>query len=405
MKDQETVSQHDMPQVPETKNMVADSKPPRPSTKKLLPIIIISAVVTFVIGLSVAIIENGNCKHDDPSKIVVVEAKQSTCQETGLTEGRKCMLCDTMVVPQIAIPTSVCVEGDWITIDQESTIEKEGTYHTECIFCGSILKQDIYGGAVGVIYEQQNDGTYIVTDVSDGAYIIGELIIPRSYKGKPVTGIGDYAFYGCHYNLNSVVIPESVTSIGDRAFVDCWNLNSVVIPDSVTSIGELAFSSCISLTSIVIPDSVTNIGRSAFYGCTALTSIEIPDSVTSIGDYAFYNCTGLTSIVIPDSVTSIGRGTFSACTGLTSVVIGNGVTSIGDEVFRYCTSLTSLIIPKSVTSINDMAFNGCSGLTSITFEGSVAQWRKNFENSRWYFHVPATKVICSNATVRLNKRP
>jgi len=130
---------------------------------------------------------------------------------------------------------------------------------------------------------------------------------------------------GCEM-LVSVIIPDSVTTIGNNAFVDCTNLTSITIPDSVTSIGDDAFSYCSSLTSVTIPDSVTRIGERAFSRCTSLTSVTIPDSVTSIGDEAFSVCESLTSVTIPDSVTSIGISTFEYCTSLTSVTFQGTIT-------------------------------------------------------------------------------
>ena len=105
--------------------------------------------------------------------------------------------------------------------------------------------------------------------------------------------------------IESYIIPNSVTDIGNSAFSFCRSLTNIVIPDSVTAIGNSAFSDCSSLSNIVIPDSVTAIGNFAFWGCSSLSNIVIPDSVTAIGDYAFYYCS-LSNIVIPDSVTAIG---------------------------------------------------------------------------------------------------
>lgn len=157
-----------------------------------------------------------------------------------------------------------------------------------------------------------------------------------------VTSIGGFQNW---YNLVSVSIPDSVTTIGSKAFSGCSRLTSVELPNSVTSIEWLAFSDCGSLTSITIPDSVTTIEADAFWGCSSLTSITIPNSVTAIKDGMFQNCRNLTSVTIPDSVTSIGSGAFNGCRKLTSIYIPASVTSIGERygntysVFDGCENL------------------------------------------------------------------
>ena len=114
--------------------------------------------------------------------------------------------------------------------------------------------------------------------------------LDRTYSIRKGTKIVcDMAFAYCK-SLSNVVIPDSVTSIGDGAFEDCSSLSSVVLPDSITSIGNRAFNECDSLRSVVIPDGVTSIGVGAFIGCKSLKSLEIPDSVTSIGFGAFSYC-------------------------------------------------------------------------------------------------------------------
>ena len=144
----------------------------------------------------------------------------------------------------------------------------------------------------------KDDGTYAV-GVGRNKYL-SKIVIPTTYKGKAVTEIAsffaDTGFDRTNSTIKEVVIPDTVTTIGEYAFLHCTSLMSVVIGDSVTSIGDYAFSHCTSLTSVVIPDSVTSIGGSAFYDCDSLTSVVIGDSVTSIGEKAFKDCESLTSI-------------------------------------------------------------------------------------------------------------
>ena len=147
----------------------------------------------------------------------------------------------------------------------------------------------------------------------------------------------------------------------DAPWYNCrTNIKECVIENSVTSIGDYAFLRCTGLTSITIPESVTGIGGRAFYGCTGLTSITIPEGVTSIGNRAFYGTPWLNNQ--SDGLIYIGK----VCYGYkgkmpenTSIIIKEGTTSIGSEVFSGCTGLTSITIPNSVTSIGSGAFAQC----------------------------------------------
>ena len=176
--------------------------------------------------------------------------------------------------------------------------------------------------------------------------------------------------------MTSVTIPNSVTTIGEYAFCSCIGLTSVHITDIAAwckiSFGSNPLENACHLflngeeiKDLVIPNSVTAIGDHAFNFCTGLTSVTIPNSVTSIGEAAFYGCTDLTSVTIPNSVTTIGDGAFNRCYGLTSVTIPNSVTSIGEAAFSGCTGLTSVTIPNSVTTIEAYAFSYSTGLTSV----------------------------------------
>jgi hypothetical protein len=193
---------------------------------------------------------------------------------------------------------------------------------------------------------------------------INSLILPSS-----ITLLGDHSVQGCGL-LASIVIPSRVTSIGYLAFASCIGLTSVTLPESVRSIGIYAFAGCSSLPSIHLPDSVTSIGKQAFVACSLMKSITIPNRVTSLVDYAFAGCSSLDSIIIGTSVTSIGMYAFVSCSNLRYVSIPVSDTSIGSYAFAGCNSLGSVTIPSSVTSIAAYAFVSCPGLTSVIIQSS-----------------------------------
>ncbi len=212
------------------------------------------------------------------------------------------------------------------------------------------------------------------------------ITIPNS-----VTSIGSNAFSECT-GLTSITIPNSVKTIDYGAFRDCSSLTKVIVPDIAAwckiTFGDyygnpLSYAAHIysdentEIKDLVIPNSVTRIGESAFYGCYGLTSIIIPNSVTSIGNYAFRGCSGLTSITIPNSVTSIGDKAFSGCGNLVSVeinsnaILSKSYTSSSSLVNIFGDQVQNYIIGNDVTTIGSGAFYGCSGLKSVTIGNSV----------------------------------
>ena len=246
------------------------------------------------------------------------------------------------------------------------------------------------------LFEYAVDRRWTESGYQDGVRIIrcnkkgpGKVVVPETIKGLEVKWIDGAAFGGCT-RITSIVIPDSVTSIGVVAFSGCTSLSKVKLSNNLTIIEEGTFRDCTSLKEIVIPDSVTEIrgewyenGRrhsSAFSGCTSLTKVKLSNNLTIIEAGTFRDCTSLTEITIPDGVTVIRgewyaydrhNGAFSGCTSLKEIVIPDSVTEIGDYAFSGCTSLKEIVIPDSVTSIGGSAFSNCISLESITIGSGV----------------------------------
>lgn len=226
-----------------------------------------------------------------------------------------------------------------------------------------------YAVTGGNIYFDTATGT--VTDCDSGVTLAS---IPSEIESVPVTAIADHAFSG--KRISAVIIPSSVTEIGDYAFFNCVNLNAAVIRGSgLVSVGEYAFGST-ALRTVTLPDSVTEVGQRAFSDCRSLTGVSVGATAnagavsTTIGSEAFFQCTALNKVVLGDGVTEIGERAFFFCGALEDLTLGSEISSIGEFCFYQCTALTEVTIPDQVTTVKEQTFM-YSGLTSVTIPASV----------------------------------
>ena len=212
-----------------------------------------------------------------------------------------------------------------------------------------------------------------------------DIKIPSELGGHPVTGLGEYSFAANPYDghqgnplcskIRSVTIPQSVTSIGDRAFDGCSALTTLSLGEKIKTIGNCAFENCTSLTGVTIPQSVTSIGYYAFEGCTNLNPLTIKGPITSMGNYAFAGSTYLTSLTLCDDIQTIGNFAFVGSTSLKTVTLPKNLTSIGAYAFADCSELKSITIPEKVETIEPDTFNGCSNLESIMLPAGLTSFQ------------------------------
>lgn len=282
------------------------------------------------------------------------------------------------------------------------TVEKTGHSISDnsCVNCGQPASE-------GLDMVLISEGEYTVSGI--GTCTDTEILIPTTYNDLPVVSVEASAFLN-NTAITSVVLPDGITSIGEKAFNGCESLTSVTFGKNsqLSSIGPGAFNYCYSLESITIPESVTSIGSEAFNYCCGLRSVTFGENsqLTSIGDYAFLGCYSLESITIPASVTSIGEWAFVECYRLVEVwnlsklnitagsedngYVGyyakrvetepsesyvytdeNGYVIYYDgkvkALINYIGNETKLTIPDDITELNCFALSDCYGLRSVTF--------------------------------------
>lgn len=273
-----------------------------------------------------------------------------------------------------------------------------------------------------------SDGKATLTGVRDAqgntSTITGMLRLPDSVDGYPVTGIASYAFR--MLNVTSIVIPDSVTSIGQEAFASCSSLTDIVFPPGVTNLPYGVCDLCTSLAHVTLPSNLVSIGQRAFEWCRGIreisfpttlrsidtwafdsakfTRLDLPEGLTTLAERAFNRNSLLTDVVIPSSVTNLGAA-FAQCPALTNVVVASGnkcykagtncvvtadgtelvmvyglpsgfdmpqgIKIIGPRAFYYQTKLTNLFCSPTLADIGQNAFYGCAALSSVTFSSTV----------------------------------
>ena len=275
-------------------------------------------------------------------------------------------------------------EDTWktVSIDAGNDILTNATIHyndTHSINSNNSVAVDTVGDIFSndkLAYEVLDDGTLMVRGKADLMDVLEDVNIPSELNGKKVTRIRELAFsWAAGGNPKSIIIPNSITSIGYSAFDGCSNLTSITLPDNIKAIADYTFSGCVNLTSITIPNNVAKIGNYAFAGCSALTTITIPDSVTRINPGIFFNCINLTSVDISNNIKSISKKTFENCTSLESIKIPNGIEEICSSAFFNCSNLTSITIPKSITNIEENVFER-TNLRDVYYSGTEDEWKK-----------------------------
>lgn len=213
-------------------------------------------------------------------------------------------------------------------------------------------------------FTSYDDGTASVR-AKEESYQRNVVIPSKTPEGDTVVYIEDRAFSDQEYckDMTSVVIPDTVTLIGEKAFYRCPLNGNNTFPDSITTICTEAFRES-KLTSFKMPAGVTRIEERCFYNCAFLTEVELHDKIERILSEAFSHCVGLSSIDIPDSVTNINYRAFYFCESLTSIVIPDSVVFLGEEAFAECHELTTVTLPDNLY-VPRSCFDGCDKLVSI----------------------------------------
>ncbi len=301
------------------------------------------------------------------------------------------------------------------------TIPNSVIYISESAFNGCTnLKNVKIGDGVTYIEQYAFNGCTSLTSITipnsvtsiGGSAFYGCTSLKNIVIGDKVTEIVSSAFENTAYYNNEDNWQDGVLYIGNCLIKAKDTISGAYkIKDGTKAIAYSAFYGCTSLTSVIIPNSVTSIGAYAFYGCTSLKNIVIGDKVTEIVSSAFENTAyynnednwqdGVLYIgnclikakdtisgayKIKDGTKAIAGDAFDGCTGLTSITIPDSVTSIGCEAFGFCTGLTSITIPDSVTSIEHYTFLGCSSLSEINYLGCEGQW--NNIDIGWLYNAP-----------------
>ena len=263
-------------------------------------------------------------------------------------------------------------EGEYaITLSYDS----EETYNVDL----KNVKFSVDNGSVTVVQSVIQQGT-CGTNLKWVLNKEGTLTISGSGSMKNYTYKSEMPWYSYNNQINSVVIEDGVTSIGDYAFYGMVNLKTIQMPEGVKSIGAYAFKNCTGLDDVNLPTTLTKLGESAFYGCSSLTSIAFPEGMYTIWAYTFKNCTSLTEVTFPSTLIKIDEAAFYGCKSIKALNIPDNVSIIGIYCFKNCSSLGEVRLPEKLTQIREAAFYGTAIKELTVPEGVTIVGKYAFKN-------------------------
>lgn len=216
-------------------------------------------------------------------------------------------------------------------------------------------------------FREKADQTFEITKYKGGS--ADKILIPDTYKGKRITSIGEDAFSAQRAKtcagIEEIVIPESITCIGNRAFYHCTKLKELTLPPSLVSIGKEAFVACEKIKNFDLPESVKEIGYGAFADCSGINAFTFPMQVKEVPGKVLEGCVQLEEVKLSSSASKIGKDAFMGCKKLKKVDLPETVETIESFAFYGCSALESIVFPEGLRTIETLAFKGCEALETV----------------------------------------
>jgi hypothetical protein len=320
-------------------------------------VLIIVAALLLASPLGSKLIANNQGTPIIPHKHVEVEipAIKATCASAGHTKGISCSSCGKMLLDPEIIPK----RPHSYTNDADASCNVCG-YERNVQISTPDLNPGLYDNTGKVLKTWDNLVSSEIITINNGTIFCNDK--------NALTG--------------TLVLPDSVKAIGDRAFQFCSSLEYIALPDDITHIGAYAFSDCENLKRIEIPANVAEIGKNAFYFCERLESVIFAEGVqiATIPSNAFANCYSLRSITIPQ-----------------------GVKVLEESAFAYCRNLHSITLPHGITTIQTNALSYCAALDLISFGGTSNEWVGVSKGKDWCSsQAHGAAVFCTDKKVCIN---
>ncbi len=267
-----------------------------------------------------------------------------------------------------------------------ATISALSTYGLQSSICEVIVRE------YKLIYDLKEDYSSYVVSGFEGK--VTSLVVPEIYNNLRVSEIAAFAFKDC-YDLQSIILPDSIVEIGMSSFENCQKLESISLPTSLTTIQDHAFQNCTMLSDVVLPNSLTYLGSAVFSECTLLATISLSNKIEYIGEYAFNNCSSLKEITLPDSLRTLGQGAFKSAIHLKSIILSSNLSCINNVTFQGCNSLEKIDILANISAIGASAFSDCISLIEIKLLGNLS----SIGHSAFYNCESIEKVYYNSSTV------